>query len=234
MGRLRSRPSIAIPIIAVWLSACEPAPRALAWSIVFEDPLHRLRAEVVEAEIRRGDCAGEVLYAVEISPGVPMRPTPPVLDPGRYAFLATARDASCVEYAEHCLEVDLPSVAPVELVLVAVPEAPECPVEECAGGRCTGAPIDAGPADAPAELDAPADPCATISCGECEVCDRAAAACVADDGAACTGGTCVGAACCTGCVGTGGCAPGTDVAECGTGGAPCASCATMCAAGACT
>lgn len=114
--------------IAVGSAACsEPLP-PLSWRIHFASEAEGGRAEVVEAEIRAGSCAGEVVFS---SRGVRdgSAAAPGSLPAGPYGFFARARDGNCLWFAEACVERALPSSAPVDLMLVTVPAAqaePNC------------------------------------------------------------------------------------------------------------
>ena len=98
---------------------CEGDPQPLGWELEFEEGALLSRAAVVEALILDGGCDGEEISSTEIVRGELSMAMSPVLADGRWAFVGRARDASCTLFAEGCTEVELPTVGPVVVVLMA-------------------------------------------------------------------------------------------------------------------
>lgn len=227
---------------------CEPAGR-IGWEIAFADPTLGARAERVEGRILEGGCtSSSVRYAAEAARGE-TPPMPPRLEAGRYGFEGRARDASCVEFAIGCVDVEVPAAngTTVVVTLAASTERALCPAAMCSSGSCSG--LDAGAPDAPASdagpLDAPRDDvpgrdagCTLdADCGECMTCTLGVCAPSAG-GESCGAGAglCRAGACCSGCWDGVACEVGDMAAACGAGGAACAICSgatPVCGAGAC-
>jgi hypothetical protein len=177
--------------------ACSSPPDELPWKVTTPSSDIADRAAAYEAEIRRDGCAGPILHRDTFTESPS---TPPVLEPGDYAFVVRVRDADCRLIGEGCTPVTLPSDAECVEVVVAPASGAACDAEAtCDDGICVGpdAPPDVGlDADVPdgPRPDAPgADtitppvdtgvPPDTSGCAPC------------DDGIACTRDECDGDTC---------------------------------------
>lgn len=138
-------------------AGCEGEPQSLRWGFAFADATSRARAEVIEARILRGGCAGTEIYRDELAvSGGATASAPMALEKGRYCFTGRARDdQGCVWFAEGELEVALPTTEdPVIVVLAAATERPACVPGLCEdacsidGGDGDAGDRDAGPRDA--------------------------------------------------------------------------------------
>lgn len=115
--------------------------RSLRWEIVFDDGLAD-RAAVVVGRIRAGGCDGEVVFEDDVAPGEAAS-MPTSLEPGSYALEGVARDASCVEYARGCVELELPAdEGSILVTLSASGTSSVCSASMCDEGRCMAS--DAG------------------------------------------------------------------------------------------
>lgn len=237
------------------IDGCQPAVGRLSWEIVFADPALGMRAARVEGRILTGGCSStSVRYAAEAGRGE-TPPMPPRLEAGRYGLEGRARDASCIEFATGCVDVELPrdDGMTIRVTLAASSERALCPGAMCASGACGAA--DAGPADAgdtgpgdtgpgdagPGDAgtrdtgapDAFADDAGSdagcssdAECGECGACTLGACG-PALEGTSCraAAGACHAGACCTGCWDGTACQGGDTSAACGVAGGSCAACA---------
>lgn len=132
------------------LAACSTDPHGLSWGVRFATPADEARAVLVEARILRGGCDGTVVYAADLEIGAAVTAMAPgELEKGRYGFAARARDASCVWFAEECVEDDLPQevATPIIVLLAAGPEMAACAPALCVDGRCEGEVRDGGTPD---------------------------------------------------------------------------------------
>ncbi len=152
MMRVLGRTCVALCLFAVGNGAigCSNG-RSLRWEIAFDDGLAD-RAAIVIGRIRAGGCDGDVLFEDDVAPGEAAS-MPTSLEPGTYAFEGVARDASCMEYARGCVEVELPAdEQSVTVTLSASGGSSACDASACDEGRCraddAGTPIDGGGVDA--------------------------------------------------------------------------------------
>ena len=243
--------AVVCSICSLLFFGCEP--KSLDWSIRFEPASLGDDAVRIEATIRRGGCAGEVVFMTELSPrGSEMGMAPSRLAKGTYGFSARAFSARCEWFAEGCTEVALPDER-VQVVLMSSSPLAECSPARCQGGVCVEG--DGGFPDLPPP-DGGDGGCG--ECGECGSCSGGsclpladgvgcgggcARTCVAGmctggaaaDGALCPSGTCRAGGCCTGCWNGTTCENISSDGSCGTGGAACLPCGECqrCMDGAC-
>lgn len=122
---------------------CGPDTDRLDLTLSFATPGAEARALGIRVRVARGTCSdpGEVVHEYEIVGGMGAEASPP-LEPGRYAVLAEARDASCSIFAEGCAERQLPSDGALHVAMTGV-SAPRSLCTECeycdgAGGCVSG------------------------------------------------------------------------------------------------
>ncbi|MFO0683174.1 MAG: hypothetical protein U0234_14045 [Sandaracinus sp.] len=244
---LRHR-ALAALALGVLGASCQPSVGHLSWEIAFADSALATRAARVEGRILTGGCtSAEVRYVAEAGRGQ-TPPMPPRLEAGRYGLAARAWDASCVEIATGCVDVDVPAAngSTIVVTLAASTERPVCPAAMCANGVCSvdaggvgdagstsdanvpdAGPIDGGGSDAgrdAATVDA-AGCTADAQCGECSRC-MTGVCMPLTEGTSCrvTAGTCHAGACCGGCWDGASCQTGRADAACGASGASCSAC----------
>ena len=112
------------------------------WNLRFETPALRERVFAIDVRVLRGGCGTErVAFSGTMVPGAPS-PTPSRLSPGSYGFEARGANTLCRYVAEGCVDVDLPTSAPIEIVLGEVGELDRCSPDRCVDGLCEG--IDFG------------------------------------------------------------------------------------------
>lgn len=108
------------------------------WNLRFESAELRARVFAIDVRILRGGCGSEqVAFAGTIVPGAES-PTPSRLSAGTYGFEARGASTLCRYVAEGCIEVDLPTTAPIEILLGEVGESDRCPSDRCVDGLCDG------------------------------------------------------------------------------------------------
>lgn len=143
-------PLLALAALLVSTVGCEGSPHGLEWGFRFETPALRERAAFVRATILEGGCDGDrAVYDAELAVGGPAPTSPGELGPGTYGLLGVARDASCVWFADGCVEVRLPDQADARVEVTLSASAVEealCAVDRCTDGRCTAV-GDAGMGD---------------------------------------------------------------------------------------
>lgn len=135
------------------LAGCSPEPREACWSVTLP-PLDAAEAWMVEVRIHEGGCEGPVVHREEVYRGEVARAPDRPLPPGRYGFVARARDGRCRWFAEQCVIADAPLSAPACLEITPAPIEPEpaCEAGRCdERGRCAGE--DAGPGDDAGRVD---------------------------------------------------------------------------------
>lgn len=207
--------------LALVVAGCQTSPRPMRWTIAFAAPELAVRAAVVHTEIREGGCAGPVVYLADVRAGVGEAPVPPALAPGRWGFAGEARNATCIAYAFHCVEVDLPGPPSVDLDLARMPDQEPCRDVGCTSGVCGGS-VDAGAPSGgecpPVMLPEPApDACArsTYDCLSGTTTATAQQACIAADPSPAACNACIYADLYFTCTAAaGGCAPEAGLYEC--------------------
>jgi hypothetical protein len=150
-------------LLLVLVAGCEPTdpPRSLAWKVTTANETIVSLAHSFEAEIRRDGCLGVITHR-EAFLAMEVAMTPPVLEPGVYAFVARARDRDCGVVGTGCTMVTLPTEDEcVEVVLETPASRSECPPEAtCEAGQCifpdAGIPDGSIP-DTPVPDTSPAD-----------------------------------------------------------------------------
>ena len=211
MAPARQASATAALALLLLAAGCEPDPRGLSWGVRFSSDGDRDRAVLVRAQILRGGCTGDEIYATDLDPSRPgaMLASPPELEPGAYGFAGRARDADCVWFAQGCSDAVLPLAndATIFVNLLGGFDDRACPEEECVDGRCTGETVDAGTDAGPSPADGgpdagPRDGGPDTGCGG-EVCNGAdddcddnvdegtgSELCSGDAFATCSSGTC--------------------------------------------
>lgn len=129
------------------LAACGEDSR-ISWEITGAGDAYTL-----EAEVRRGGCAGSEVEYISRGPVASWMPSAvPPLGRGTWGFAADAVDAECRHIGFGCTEVVLPSPTTVVTTrLESMTPLDLCPDELCFNGTCGGRPdagvlrMDAGP-----------------------------------------------------------------------------------------
>ena len=112
------------------------------WTLRFESSELRARVFATDVRVLRGGCGTErVAFEGTLVPGTEP-PAPTRLSAGTYGFEARGASVLCRYVAEGCVDVQLPTSAPIEVELSAVAESERCTAERCVDGLCEG--IDFG------------------------------------------------------------------------------------------
>lgn len=112
------------------------------WNLRFASPELRARVFAIDVRILRGGCGVErVAFSGTLVPGAES-PSPSRLSAGTYGFEARGANTLCRYVAAGCVDVELPSAAPIDIMLESVAESDRCSSDRCVEGLCEG--IDFG------------------------------------------------------------------------------------------
>jgi hypothetical protein len=126
------------------LEACAPESSHVTWTLGFAEPALKDETVDVSAFIVDGGCSGtDRVYESSMAMGV-TGAAPDSLSPGRYGFAAEARDSECRTVATGCIERELPTSAPIDVMLNELRSPAPCDASECIEGRCVNDEADAG------------------------------------------------------------------------------------------